>query len=122
MHHALCDIELAHDLEKELLSFDFVGDQPDAKTCTNETGDPNAPLSHLVDTAEANALLTERGHGDLRLVDNGAISRGETALDLDDRPHAYHLIPSAASKAGAAVRSRVSTSTSGSSAATWKAP
>ena len=50
---ALCDIELAHDLEKELLSFDFVGDQPDAKTCTNETGDPNAPLSHLVDTAEA---------------------------------------------------------------------
>lgn len=50
---ALCDIELAHDLEKELLSFDFVGDQPDTKTCANETGDPNAPLSHLVDTAEA---------------------------------------------------------------------
>lgn len=50
---ALCDIELAHDLEKELLSFDFVGEQPDTKTCTNETGDPNAPLSHLVDTAEA---------------------------------------------------------------------
>lgn len=50
---ALCDIELAHDLEKELLSFDFVGDQPETKTCTNETGDPNAPLSHLVDTAEA---------------------------------------------------------------------
>jgi hypothetical protein len=50
---ALCDIELAHDLEKELLSFDFVGDQPDTNACTNETGDPNAPLSHLVDTAEA---------------------------------------------------------------------
>ena len=50
---ALCDIELAHDLEKELLSFDFVGDQPESKTCKNETGDPNAPLSHLVDTAEA---------------------------------------------------------------------
>jgi hypothetical protein len=50
---ALCDIELAHDLEKELLSFDFVGDQPETKACTNETGDPNAPLSHLVDTAEA---------------------------------------------------------------------
>lgn len=50
---ALCDIELAHDLERELLSFDFVGDQPDTKACTNETGDPNAPLSHLVDTAEA---------------------------------------------------------------------
>jgi hypothetical protein len=50
---ALCDIELAHDLEKELLSFDFNGDQPDTKACTSETGDPNAPLSHLVDTAEA---------------------------------------------------------------------
>jgi hypothetical protein len=50
---ALCDIELAHDLEKELLSFDFMSDQPDTKACTNETGDPNAPLSHLVDTAEA---------------------------------------------------------------------
>jgi hypothetical protein len=50
---ALCDIELAHDLERELLSFDFVGGQPDTKACTNETGDPNAPLSHLVDTAEA---------------------------------------------------------------------
>ena len=55
----------------------------------------------LVDTPEANALLAERGHGNLRLVDNGAISRGETELDLDGRPHAYHLIPSAASKAGA---------------------
>jgi len=55
---ALCDIELAHDLEKELLSFDFVGDQPETKTCTNETGDPNAPLSHLVDTAEAYRLAS----------------------------------------------------------------
>jgi phosphoglycolate phosphatase len=55
----------------------------------------------LVDTSAANALLAERGHGNLRLVDNGAISRGETDLDLNGRPHAYHLIPSAASKAGA---------------------
>jgi len=55
----------------------------------------------LVHTAEANALLAEHGHEDLRLVDNGAISRGETRLDLDARPHAYHLIPGAASKAAA---------------------
>lgn len=55
---ALCDIELAHDLEKELLSFDFVGNQPDTKARPNETGDPNAPLSHLVDTAEAYRLAS----------------------------------------------------------------
>jgi phosphoglycolate phosphatase len=58
----------------------------------------------LVDTAEANALLGEAGHGDLRLVDNGAISRRETELDLPGQPHAYHLIPAAASKAGAVAR------------------
>lgn len=55
---ALCDIELAHDLEKELLSFDFSGDQERAKIQSNETGDPNAPLSHLVDTAEAYRLAS----------------------------------------------------------------
>jgi hypothetical protein len=52
---ALCDIELAHDLEKEILSFDFVSD---ANVPSNETGDPNAPLSHLVDTAEAYRLAS----------------------------------------------------------------
>jgi hydroxymethylpyrimidine pyrophosphatase-like HAD family hydrolase len=55
----------------------------------------------LVDAAEANALLAERGHGNLRLVDNGTISRGETELDLPERAHAYHLIPRAASKGNA---------------------
>jgi hypothetical protein len=55
---ALCDIELAHDLEKELLSFDFIGGQQDTKARPNETGDPNAPLSHLVDTAEAYRLAS----------------------------------------------------------------
>jgi len=52
---ALCDIELAHDLEKEILSFDFAGD---ANVPSNETGDPNAPLSHLIDTAEAYRLAS----------------------------------------------------------------
>lgn len=55
---ALCDIELAHDLEKELLSFNFSADKPDIRVSTNETGDPNAPLSHLVDTAEAYRLAS----------------------------------------------------------------
>lgn len=51
---ALCDIELARNLEKDLLGFDFSADQK--PSFTTETGDPNAPLSHLVDTAEAYRL------------------------------------------------------------------
>jgi hydroxymethylpyrimidine pyrophosphatase-like HAD family hydrolase len=59
-------------------------------------------ISHLmrglVDTFEADSLLEESGMGALRLVDNGAISPKETLLGLDGPPHAYHLIPRAASK------------------------
>jgi 3-deoxy-D-manno-octulosonate 8-phosphate phosphatase KdsC-like HAD superfamily phosphatase len=55
----------------------------------------------LVDTEEANATLEEAGNGGLRLVDNGAIGRHETQLELSGRPHAYHLVPAAASKANA---------------------
>jgi HAD superfamily hydrolase (TIGR01484 family) len=58
----------------------------------------------LVDVGEANATLDRDGHGGLRLVDNGAISPSETELELPGRPHAYHLIPAAASKAGAVER------------------
>jgi phosphoglycolate phosphatase len=53
-------------------------------------------VSHLfrgrVDTGEANALLAAEGHGRLRLVDNG---------EIGPDTHAFHLIPAAASKAGA---------------------
>jgi hydroxymethylpyrimidine pyrophosphatase-like HAD family hydrolase len=53
-------------------------------------------VSHLfrgrIDAGEANELLAARGHGGLRLVDNGAIG---------PEAHAFHLIPAAASKAGA---------------------
>lgn len=58
-------------------------------------------LRGLVDTREADALLAEHGHDNLRLVDNGDISPKETLLGLEGRPHAYHLIPRTASKAGA---------------------
>ncbi len=65
-------------------------------------------VSHLfrgyVDVTEANGLLGAEGHGDLRLVDNGEISRSETALELPATPHAYHLIPGVSSKAGAVAR------------------
>jgi hydroxymethylpyrimidine pyrophosphatase-like HAD family hydrolase len=60
-------------------------------------------LSHLfrglVDVAEANALLLERGHEDLRFLDNGAITR--PVEGLDETAHAYHLVPGGASKANA---------------------
>jgi len=58
----------------------------------------------LVDTAEANELLAEEGHGGLRLVDNGAIARSETELALEGQPHAYHLVPVESSKAAAVAR------------------
>jgi hydroxymethylpyrimidine pyrophosphatase-like HAD family hydrolase len=53
----------------------------------------------LVDTDEANALLASSGHDDLRLVDNGAIAPKPSLPDLEEAPHAYHLMPKAASKA-----------------------
>jgi hypothetical protein len=60
-------------------------------------------LSHLfrglVDVTEANALLAERGHSDLRFLDNGAIVR--SMQGIDGPAHAYHLVPGGASKAKA---------------------
>jgi hypothetical protein len=60
-------------------------------------------LSHLfrgrVQVAEANALLAEHGHDDLRFLDNGAIVRRMEGLD--GPAHAYHLVPGGASKAKA---------------------
>jgi hydroxymethylpyrimidine pyrophosphatase-like HAD family hydrolase len=52
----------------------------------------------LVEVEDANALLAEHGHGDLRLLDNGAIGR---AIGKVGQPHAYHLVPRGAGKAGA---------------------
>jgi HAD superfamily hydrolase (TIGR01484 family) len=54
----------------------------------------------LVDTEEVDALLEERGHGHLRLVDNGRIRRKSEKLKFEHL-QAYHLIPRAASKANA---------------------
>jgi phosphoglycolate phosphatase len=59
-------------------------------------------LSHLfrgkVNVAEANALLAEHGHDDLRFLDNGAIARPMDGIEV---AHAYHLVPKSASKAKA---------------------
>src|SRR4051812_29568096 len=62
----------------------------------------NRDISHLfrgtIDADEANALLEQNGHGNLRLVDNGAIA---PRPNFDTRPHAFHLLPAGASKANA---------------------
>ncbi len=52
-----------------------------------------------VEVDEANALLSERGHSQLRLIDNGAIFRRVDGID--GPAHAYHLIPTESSKAKA---------------------
>jgi hypothetical protein len=60
----------------------------------------NREVSHLfrgqVDVRDADAVLAEHGHGELRLLDNGAI----------DRPgmRGYHLVPRGVSKGAAVAR------------------
>jgi len=55
----------------------------------------------LLDVAEADRLLAECGHGGLRLVDNGVVSRRSEALAELPHVRGYHLVPASASKAGA---------------------
>jgi phosphoglycolate phosphatase len=55
----------------------------------------------LVDVTEADRVLREHGHGNLRLVDNGAVSRPSSALAELPQVRGYHLVPASASKAAA---------------------
>jgi hydroxymethylpyrimidine pyrophosphatase-like HAD family hydrolase len=55
----------------------------------------------LVDASEVDRLLAERGHGGLRLVDNGVVNRRSEALAELAHVRGYHLVPIGASKAGA---------------------
>jgi phosphoglycolate phosphatase len=48
-----------------------------------------------VDVAEANHLIEQAGHEDLRFLDNGAIGRPMPGIEIT---HAYHLVPGGASK------------------------
>jgi hydroxymethylpyrimidine pyrophosphatase-like HAD family hydrolase len=54
----------------------------------------------LVDAEEADLLLSEHGHGNLRLLDNGVVSRRSEALAGLPHVRGYHLLPAGASKAG----------------------
>jgi phosphoglycolate phosphatase len=59
----------------------------------------NRDISHLmrgtIDVQEANDLLEQNGLGHLRLVDNGVVA---PRPHFDGPPHAFHLLPAAASK------------------------
>jgi phosphoglycolate phosphatase len=55
----------------------------------------------LVDSLEVDRLLSEHGHGNLRLVDNGVVNRRSPALAELPHVRGYHLVPAAASKANA---------------------
>jgi hydroxymethylpyrimidine pyrophosphatase-like HAD family hydrolase len=55
----------------------------------------------LVDAAEADELLREHGHEGLRLVDNGVVQPRSHSLSPLPQIRGYHLLPAAASKAGA---------------------
>jgi hydroxymethylpyrimidine pyrophosphatase-like HAD family hydrolase len=55
----------------------------------------------LVEALEVDRLLAERGHGNLRLVDNGVVSRRSPALAELPHVRGYHLVPAGAAKATA---------------------
>ena len=55
----------------------------------------------LVDVEEVDLVLRERGHADLRLIDNGVVSRRSPALAGLPQVRGYHLVPAGASKVAA---------------------
>jgi phosphoglycolate phosphatase len=55
----------------------------------------------LVEALEVDRLLAQRGHGNLRLVDNGVVNRRSPALAGLSHVRGYHLVPAGASKAAA---------------------
>lgn len=61
----------------------------------------NRDVSHLfrgeVDVDEANSVLSEAGHSELKLIDNGATGRRSSSLKVD-QVRIYHLLPKDASK------------------------
>ncbi len=60
----------------------------------------------LVDAEEADRVLAEAGHGNLRLIDNGVVTRRSAALAELDHVRGYHLVPGDVSKAGAVAAHR----------------
>lgn len=55
----------------------------------------------LVDAEQADGVLAAHGHEDLRLIDNGVVSRRSPALAALPQVRGYHLLPAGVSKAAA---------------------
>ncbi|MHB1537903.1 MAG: HAD family hydrolase [Solirubrobacteraceae bacterium] len=55
----------------------------------------------LVDASEVDSLLQSSGHSNLRLVDNGVVTRRSEALAALPHVRGYHLVPIGAAKAAA---------------------
>ncbi len=55
----------------------------------------------LVDAAEADGVLADHGHANLRLLDNGVVTRRSPALAALAHVRGYHLLPAGVSKAAA---------------------
>jgi hydroxymethylpyrimidine pyrophosphatase-like HAD family hydrolase len=70
-----------------------------------EPYDDGREVSHLlrglIDLDEAQALLNDHGHDDLRLIDNGASHHHPGRLAVLPDVRVYHLVPRAVSKAAA---------------------
>jgi len=60
----------------------------------------------LVDAEEVDLVLREGGHGNLRLIDNGVVTRRSEALAGLDHVRGYHLVPADVSKVAAVVAHR----------------
>jgi len=60
----------------------------------------------LVDAAEVDAALADAGHGHLRLIDNGVVTRRSPALAALDHVRGYHLVPADVSKLAAVAAHR----------------
>jgi len=120
---------LVLDGEEQWLSRELV---PGARTIAEQIEDTGAPallldryrgrleyhepwhvqreVSHLfrglVDAAEVDALLAAAGHANLRLIDNGVVTRRSPALAALDHVRGYHLVPGDISKAAAVAAHR----------------
>ena len=65
---------------------------------------PLPPIPRRGGRGEGNRVLAERGHGDVRLLDNGAIGREMPAIE--GPTHAYHLVPEHGQQGGRGSRPR----------------
>jgi hydroxymethylpyrimidine pyrophosphatase-like HAD family hydrolase len=96
--------QLIEDSGAPRLLFDTYGDRLEHHSPWHRNRDISHLMRGVVDAREADRLLEEHGHGNLRLVDNGVIAPKESLAHLGAPPHVYHLIPRGCSKAAGVAR------------------